>query len=269
MAWTMSGLTDALGKQYGPLPLGGWILAGAGGVAVATVVRRRSLVTVAADDQATQAANAADGLYLNGEGGSTSTNPGAGNLYQPPIYGDGTLDDVEKPTTNAEWRTKAVTVLAQNGYNGSAANYTLTRYINGYTIKDASNQAMVDAAIRLVGAPPDTIKGRKDTPTLNSPTPGRKAYATNTEWFDAGLAYLTKVQKVTPRAARIALEKYLGIKNYTKTEKRWLSQQEASMVLTVVSRQGPPPKTPTAAPVKTAKANTQARTSSRRDTGGR
>lgn len=267
----MTDITETLAKPIGPLPLGGWILAVAGGVGVAVIVRRRSLAspdpaTAAPDESLTiSGGSAADGTLDN-------TQPGTGNMYQPNVYGDGTVDNVDRPSTNSEWRQRAVTVLSQNGINGAAANVALTNYVNGKVLTQPQTD-MVAAAIRLVGAPPDSITpvtavtarppaARKpvDKPGPNVGT--RRQYKTNTEWKNAALKYLRERRGVTRAKSHDAIYKYLGL------AKGSLSTSEGAAVGAAIAALGPPPKTPPATVVKTQKAATRSSsTSTRRDNG--
>jgi hypothetical protein len=74
---------DTLGKKLGPLPVGVWGLAIAGGLGVAVVIRRRSTAgpTGGADEYG-------DAYAPWEQGGNTATPPGAGNLYTPPAGSD-------------------------------------------------------------------------------------------------------------------------------------------------------------------------------------
>lgn len=254
----MTELTETLAKPIGPLPLGGWIVAGAGGIAVAVFIRRRGLSNELSDAQAQAASDAADNLSINGEGGSTDTQPGAGNLFQPGIFGDGTDDEVEKPTTNAEWRQRAVSVLAVNGYEGSRADRVLSDYIAGKQIS-TEDSALVSAAIRLIGGTPDPIKLVPTTP-VTQPGSGVKTYATNYQWYLAAVRYL-RTRNVTFALATSALKKYLNMTSGT------LSSRETAAVGMAVTHLGPPPVIPKPSPVSTIKATTNTTTSNRRDVG--
>lgn len=150
------GLDDTLAKKVGPLPLGVWLLAIGGGIAVAVFVRR-------------QAASSAEDP---GTGISTDTAPGAGNL------GADGLDTPTptRPTTNDEWYQKALdTILGTHlGYSPTSVATALTKYLEGATLTTAE-QAIVSMAIRLVGGPPIPPPlpdpGNPPPPTPNPPPP--------------------------------------------------------------------------------------------------
>lgn len=131
------GLEESMSHKLGPLPVGVWLLAIGGGVAIAIYYRRNAAATTATTDPVA----------------STDTQPGAGNLS------DGTDPNTptgpQRPSTNEEWYSASVdAILGTNrGYNPGAVETALRRYLDGQTL-NASDQAIVNTAIRLVGAPP-------------------------------------------------------------------------------------------------------------------
>lgn len=157
-------LGETLGKRVGPLPVGVWILAIGGGLAVAVFVRSR-----AAGDE---------GAELEpGAGINTDTAPGAGNLAG---VGDDDVPTTGRPTTNEEWFTQAVDAIlgTRMGYNPSAVSAALTKYLDGQRLTVAEN-AIVSMAIRLIGPPPVPPPvpppGDDDDPP-NNPTPQTPVY---------------------------------------------------------------------------------------------
>lgn len=146
----MSDVQETFERKVGPLPLGIWVLAVAGGVAVAVFVRRN--------------ASTADPVLVDGMPGDGSgpdlpgtTAPGAGNIYTPaPSNPYGTDLSTPGPTTNEEWARLAIQRLILKGYSPLLADTALRKYIGGSPL-DTSEQAAVSEAMRLAGAPPQTL----------------------------------------------------------------------------------------------------------------
>jgi LysM repeat protein len=133
-------IPDSLKERVGPLPLGIWIVAIAGGLGIAWLVRSRYSGGSAAEPTA--------------PGISTDTQPGAGNLGDDEDEGSDTPVNA-RPTTNEEWYGRGVdTLLGTNfGYSPALVATALTKYLEGVTLTQAE-QAIVSQTIRLIGPPP-------------------------------------------------------------------------------------------------------------------
>lgn len=129
------GLKSTLGKKVGPLPMGVWLLAIAGGLLVAVFIRRRSVATPT-DTQP-----------------STDTQPGAGNLGGAAPGTDGTNNT--RPTTLEDWYRLGVDTMTalSLGYDTGLVDRALRKYITGEALTTAE-QAVVSIVIRLIGPPP-------------------------------------------------------------------------------------------------------------------
>lgn len=177
------GIKGALGKKIGPLPLGAWLLAVAGGVVVAVIIRRRSLDGGPAD--ATEegvVANPWDqsdaGGTLGGVGGVAGS--GGGTVTQPdtrwqdpvsPATPDAALDEpgnggptvrsghvakAKAATTNVEWRAEAQAALVKRGFSAGAVQKALQDYVQGKKLT-AAEARISSAAVTLVGPPPKGV----------------------------------------------------------------------------------------------------------------
>lgn len=129
------GIKGALGKKIGPLPVGVWILAVGGGLVAAWYLRSRSGGGAAAEDP-------------NDPTRNTDTAPGAGGA-------GGTGNGTQRPTTNEEWYQLASQMLLGLGtYNALLIDTALKTYLSGSRQLTSAEQAVVAAAIRLIGPPP-------------------------------------------------------------------------------------------------------------------
>ena len=134
------GLDDvkkSLSHKIGPLPVGVWIAAIAGGLLIAYFVRKRS----AAGDAAA------------GDERNTDTAPGVGGGA---LGVGGVVDMTQRPTDNQSWLNIAVERLVGKGYNPLVVYSALSRYLAGGTLS-AQDQAIVSAAIRELGPPPEYV----------------------------------------------------------------------------------------------------------------
>ena len=128
-------LKRGLSKKVGPLPVGVWVLAIGGGLAVAWYMRRRSAATP--EEEAAPGRN-------------TDTAPGIGGGA-----GGGGGDDDARFTTNEEWYRLAVRrLLDVKMYDAMLIDTALKTYLAGSRQLTAAEQAIVSHAIRLLGPPP-------------------------------------------------------------------------------------------------------------------
>lgn len=159
-----------LGKQVGPLPLGGWLAAGAAGIGLAYAVnRKRSAATIAAEDAAAtaQTPNPAETAGLGGgigTGGVVQLAQGASGA-QPAGGGGGTSTLSPTFTDNDAWSAYATSLLVAKGYNGLTITKALSDYMQGQQL-DAQEQAIIDLAIRSAGPPPVAVP-----PVVLAPAP--------------------------------------------------------------------------------------------------
>lgn len=178
---------DFLGKKYGPLPLGAWLLiAGATAYFVAKWARGRNAepTPVATDvpesdtdlPMPSNASNAV-GMDYSAPGGTS----GIGGTTTSAVRDDSYNPQITAPGTNADWQTRAVGILVDLGYNAFAATMAVRTYLSGGTLS-SEQSAMITAAVKALGAPPNieptaTDKGKPIITVGFAQNPG-KAYTT-------------------------------------------------------------------------------------------
>ncbi len=187
MSITDNSLTDAagnfLGRKYGPLPLGAWLVV-AGGTAY--FVRKYINKQQNADVQVgTDASNAADLTMGSSPAYSmpATSSPAMGGGY---VTGSGTSgsysDTTPSPTipqSNQEWQSRGVGILVGLGYDAYQATLALQTYLAGKVLS-SDQRAMVTQVVKALGAPPETTNTIKGMPTIQiafAQNPG-KAYTT-------------------------------------------------------------------------------------------
>jgi hypothetical protein len=128
------------GKMIGPLPLGAWLGAVAGGVGL-YYFRGRSGAPTTVDDTSGQA-GVGDGTV----GGWTDTAaPPAGD---PPVS--------TKPTTNDEWGQQAINWLISMGYDATVSDSAIRKYLQSGTLT-ATEFVLVRQALMHLGATPQLL----------------------------------------------------------------------------------------------------------------
>lgn len=142
-----------LGKQYGPLPLGAWIVVVGGGLGIAYYANRQSQPPVEVEDQ-----SGVPGVGTGDVGGWTSTDPGT--ISQGAI------------TTNEQWAIRAINDLIAQGYNSVDADSAIRGYIGGIKLS-VKETALLAVALAKWGSPPQPLppsEGGTGTGTLAAPT---------------------------------------------------------------------------------------------------
>jgi hypothetical protein len=137
-----------LGKQVGPLPMGGWLVVIAGGLGVGYVINKNMAKNNAAsEDDPTQ-------LTESGTGGG-----GGQFIYTPPSTGG----QDTAPETNATWGTKAKNwlIAPPQSIAPSTADNAIRKYLSGQSLS-VSERAIVDLALVRFGVPPDFIPPFED-----------------------------------------------------------------------------------------------------------
>lgn len=139
----MAGLD--LGKQVGPLPLGGWLVVVGGGLAIGIYMNKRQ---AAADSGANDAETSTQLTESDtGEGGAQF-------VYTPPVPVAGIGDN---PETNDEWGRQVVNWLVGTmGVAGTTATNTVSRYL-AREVLTAVELAQMNLAIGHFGSPPEPL----------------------------------------------------------------------------------------------------------------
>lgn len=155
-----------LGRMVGPLPLGAWLAATAGGVGLYWF-RGRSGASAAATDpnSAPVDTSGVPGVGDGSVGGWTTTSP-------PAASGDTPVST--KPTTNDEWGQQAINWLISMGYDATVSDSAIRKYLQGGTLT-ATEFVLVRQALMHLGATPQLLpppeQAAPQGPTIPPPTP--------------------------------------------------------------------------------------------------
>lgn len=172
---------NALAKQYGPLPLGAWIVVIGGALGIAWYTTRKS---------------GPKQQIVEDTSGTPGVGTGAQSLWMqtsaPP-----TMVADEKFTTNEEWARACINYLIAQGFDASLADTAIRKYLQS-TQLSLSERAMVTLALAKYGAPPVPLPDPPPLPEIpkpveppppppapvpNPPPPGTKTrWVTVTPW---------------------------------------------------------------------------------------
>lgn len=193
---------EILTRKIGPLPAGAWVLALAGGIGVAVVIRRQASDSgqyaegyEAGEEAGYESVADEDDRWENGP---SATNPGAGNVSVPPWIDlvqpvdDGPLPasptpqpnpakpapaKPAAPTPQQAWRRKAIDALVAKGIERKGARETVDRHLAGQPL--GPRQKKIKAkAIKLVGPAP--AKRPATPPRRPAAPPSRRDVGTRT-----------------------------------------------------------------------------------------
>lgn len=151
-----------LGRQIGPLPAGGWVVALFGGGIIAYYIwkRQKSSSAAAAAAGASQTTPSSSTQGVPGATGDLGSGAlGLGSVLSLPngvAFQSGFAPSLQPSspfTTDAQWSTAATSQLIQAGYDALTVNKALSDYINGNTMT-AQEQQILDVALKAVGPPP-------------------------------------------------------------------------------------------------------------------
>ena len=142
-----------MGKTYGPLPFGAWVVLIGGGLGIALYSSRSKKPTVTVED--------------------TSGVPGVGTGAQslwvqnaPPAGSDAVADDTF--TTNEEWARACVNYLIAQGYDAALADTAVRKYLQSKPLTLSEN-ALIKVALAKYGAPPVLLPEPPELPTIPQP----------------------------------------------------------------------------------------------------
>jgi len=137
------GIKGGLGKKVGPLPLGVWLLAVGGGLAVAYYLNRSN------------GSAPADSSGAGDFGSATSaTGTGANSVWaanQPP--GSPSTPSI---STNVQWEQAASDYLLGIGADPALVDSAMRKYLFNQPLSQ-QEQAIINAAIRQFGLPPEPL----------------------------------------------------------------------------------------------------------------
>jgi hypothetical protein len=175
-----------LGKQVGPLPVGGWVAVVGGGLAIAYFVNKGQARQDAQIEPLTEA------------GVGTGLVP-AGAIIQPFQPSD------DEPEDNPAWGRKVLNWLIGSGSDPATADNAVRKYLSGENLTVQEN-ALINLALVKFGSPPGTLPP-VTVPTVPPPT---TPPVTPT---DSGRAGLVFYQPGSPRkrGSRVPLKGYVRI----------------------------------------------------------
>lgn len=143
-----------LGKQYGPLPLGAWIVVVGAGLGIALWTRRTQ-----AEPEVVEDGSGTPGVGAGGSGMFTELVPVTG--------GSGTIG---KPTTNEEWGVLAINWLIANNYPANQADSAVRKYLAGVKMS-VGEYTMIGKVLAALGAPPQVLPPAEEDPPPTDPPP--------------------------------------------------------------------------------------------------
>lgn len=138
-----------LGKQIGPLPMGAWVAAVGGGLAIAYYARNRN-----------SANNPPQPVVFDPTGASPSV--GVGGLAAVGANDNPTTSSSATISSNAQWGQQAFTFLVATGADGALADKAVRDYLMGIPLSLSEN-AMISLALTKLGQPPESLP---DAPAL-------------------------------------------------------------------------------------------------------
>jgi hypothetical protein len=145
-----------LGKTYGPLPLGAWVVLVGGGLGIALYSSRNKK---------------GPAQTVEDTSGVPGVGTGAQSLWvqnAPPAGSDAVADD--KFTTNEEWARACVNYLIAQGYDAALADTAVRKYLQSKPLSLSEN-ALIKVALAKYGAPPVLLPEPPDLPTIPQPQP--------------------------------------------------------------------------------------------------
>lgn len=181
----------ALSKRIGPLPLGGWLLAVAGGLGISWWIRNNGDSGQTGEPMDPGSITTAGGTPV-GMGGAAVSDPAyPGNTTgptDPDNAGTGTTGTAI--TTNGQWRQQAIKYLVGAGLSGIFAERTVTKYLAGQPLVDWEAKR-ISAALAAIGPTPVAVPPvRLVAPTGNAVTPPKPTFNTNAAWRTAAIKWL-------------------------------------------------------------------------------
>lgn len=213
MADPIETAADNLTRKVGPLPAWAWAGITVAGVTTVILIRRRYL--------AAGGANGAEPEGDSGEGGTFDEMYGAPSLPGGFVIGGGvpgtgsdvtgddptTPETPEPPATNADWQREAVRYLTARGVQPTLALDSVSRFLAGRTLT-SQGQAIIDMALRGVGAPPQPVPPATVSPTPEPvPSPGGGGTTPKPKPKPAPVKTVDKPATVTKPAVRTSTPK--------------------------------------------------------------
>jgi len=140
-----------MGKTYGPLPLGAWVVLIGGGLGIALYSSR---------------SKGQSAEIVEDTSGVPGVGTGAQSLWvqnAPPAGSDAVAD--EKFTTNEEWARACVNYLIAQGYDAALADTAVRKYLQSKPLSLSEN-SMIKVALAKYGAPPVLLPDPPELPVI-------------------------------------------------------------------------------------------------------
>jgi hypothetical protein len=160
-------MPDSLSHKVGPLPLGVWLVAIAGGVGVAWWVRTHgsSSADNTADPTVPDGTNYTQPNGVGQDSGSSDSSSGTGSV-------------APTPTTNEEWGQLAIRQMIARGYDPTMVDRAIRDYLAGNTLTTVE-RALIAETLAVFGPPPvpppPEVPGGTTPPTTTPiPPPTKK-----------------------------------------------------------------------------------------------
>ena len=141
----------ALSKQYGPLPLGAWIVVVGGALGIAWYTTR----------------NTAPKQIVEDTSGTPGVGTGAQSLWVANVAPPTTVAD-SKFDTNEEWARACVNYLIAQGYDAALSDTAIRKYLESKQLTLSEN-ALVNLALTKYGAPPVLLPEAPPLPVIPPP----------------------------------------------------------------------------------------------------
>jgi hypothetical protein len=176
----MAKLPD-LGKMYGPLPLGAWIVVVGVGGGIAYWNYRSSAGGSGDEPIEVEDGSGQPGVGTGAVGGWTPTVPGPSDQGLPE----------QAVTTNDQWAVRAINSLIASNYPAGLADSAIRKYISG-TQTSVTEYALVQIALARWGSPPQPLPPDEGPPPSTpppsggNPMPGAPVYITVSKDFAWG-----------------------------------------------------------------------------------
>lgn len=140
------------GKMYGPLPLGGWVAAVAGGLVIMQLNKNSS------------GGNATGGYSMISNSTQDGVGEGGSGMWVDINANTPTSVGYSEIANNEDWIKASINYLISEGYDGAAASNALNRYVTGYELND-QEAALLKLAMIKLGAPPSPVSTDTRIPT--------------------------------------------------------------------------------------------------------
>lgn len=142
----MSGLAGLdLGKQIGPLPMGAWVAAVAGGIGIMIYKKKNAAATATAD--------ATPGVDTSGTPG---VGTGAVGGYVDNSTPAPSTPDASAITDNQSWGRQATNYLIAQGYDPAVSDSAVRKYLASSALS-VSEYALIKVVLLKYGTPPEGL----------------------------------------------------------------------------------------------------------------